>query len=80
MTSLSGTKAHFFKACASVSAPPFVPTALDQHVEHFALGVDGAPEVDHATFDPEIDFVRMPGRMRLWPSSTQVGRDPRSKK
>ena len=39
---------------------PFVPPALDQRVEHFTLRVDGAPEVDHATFDPEIDFVQMP--------------------
>jgi hypothetical protein len=37
-----------------------VPPALDQHVERFALGVDGAPEVDHAAVDPEIDLVQMP--------------------
>jgi hypothetical protein len=31
---------------------PFVPPSLDQHVEHFALGVDGAPQIDR----PAIDF------------------------
>src|ERR1700675_3746225 len=40
---------------------PFVPPRLDQHVEHFALGVDGTPEVDQAAIDLEIDFVEMPG-------------------
>ena len=38
---------------------PFVPPSLDQHVEDLALGVDGAPEVDQATIDLEIDYVEM---------------------
>ena len=50
-----------------------VPPDLDQHVEHFTLRVDGAPEVDHAAVDLEIDLVEMPGHMRLWPSSTTSG-------
>ena len=41
---------------------PLVPPALDQDVEHFALGVDGAPQIDHAAIDLQIDFVEMPGR------------------
>jgi hypothetical protein len=39
---------------------PLVPPCLHQDVEHFALGVDGAPEVDHAAVDLEIDLVEMP--------------------
>ncbi len=42
-----------------------VPSALDQHIEHFALGVDGAPQIDHAAIDFQIDFVQMPSRMGL---------------
>ena len=35
-----------------------VPPPLDQHVEHFALGVDGAPQIDHPAIGFQIDFVR----------------------
>jgi hypothetical protein len=38
-----------------------VPPALDQHIKHFALGIHGAPEVDQATIDLEIDLIEMPG-------------------
>jgi hypothetical protein len=31
---------------------PLVPPSLNQHVEDLALGVDGAPQIDH----PAIDF------------------------
>src|ERR1700730_6564107 len=32
-----------------VMGSPYRPkTALDQHIEHLALGVDGSPKVDHA--------------------------------
>jgi hypothetical protein len=44
---------------------PFVPPALDQHVEDLALGIHGAPEVDQATIDLEIDLIEMPGRVGL---------------
>ena len=27
---------------------PLVPPGLDENVEDFALGVDGAPQIDHA--------------------------------
>ena len=36
---------------------PFVPPGLDQHIKNFTLGIDGAPKVDQATIDLEIDFV-----------------------
>jgi hypothetical protein len=52
-----------------------VPSALDQHVEHFALGVDGTPQIDHAAIDLEIDFVEMPSRMWLRPAFAKIGRD-----
>ena len=38
---------------------PLVPPGLDQHIKNFALGIHGAPEVDQATIDLEIDFVEM---------------------
>jgi hypothetical protein len=37
-----------------------VPPALDEHVEDFALGVDGAPQIDRLAIDFQIDFVQMP--------------------
>ena len=33
--------------------------------EDLALGVSGAPEINHPPIDFQIDFVEMPGRMRL---------------
>jgi hypothetical protein len=29
----------------------------DQHIEDFAFGIDGSPEIDNATANPQIDFV-----------------------
>jgi hypothetical protein len=44
---------------------PFVPFRLDQHVEDLTLGIDGAPKIDHAAIDFQIDLVQMPSRMGL---------------
>ena len=40
-----------------------VPLRLDQHIEDLALRVDGAPQVDHAAIDLEIDLIQMPARV-----------------
>jgi hypothetical protein len=58
---------------------PLVPPGLDQHIEHFTLGIHGTPEVDHAAIDHEIDFGEMPSRMRLRPPFAKIGRDLGSK-
>jgi hypothetical protein len=42
-----------------------VALGLDQHVEDLALGVDGAPQINHPPIDFQIDFVKMPGGMWL---------------
>src|SRR5271154_6229372 len=49
-----------------------VPFRLDQHIEDLAFGVDGAPQVDHAAIDLEIDLIQMPRRVGLGPPATQV--------
>jgi hypothetical protein len=41
-----------------------VALGLDQRIENLALGVDGAPQINHPPIDFQIDFVKMPGRMR----------------
>ena len=43
----------------------FVSLGLDEHVEDLALGVDGAPQIDHAPGNLEINLVKMPSRVRL---------------
>ena len=59
-------KAIFLQQLAHQSKRrPFVPPSLDQHIEDLALGVDGAPQIDHPTIDFQIDFVQMPSRMGL---------------
>ncbi len=52
-----------------------VPPALDQHIEHFALGIHGAPKIDHAAGDFQIDLIQMPGRVGLGSTFAQVRRD-----
>jgi hypothetical protein len=37
-----------------------VALGLNQHIENLALGVDGAPQIDHPPIDLQIDFVKMP--------------------
>src|ERR1700691_1456378 len=43
-----------------------VSLGLNQDVQDLALGVDGAPEVDHAASDLQIHLIEMPRRMRSW--------------
>src|SRR5712664_69210 len=50
---------------------------LDQHIEDLALGIDGAPQVDHAAIDLEIDFIQMPARVGFRSAFTQVRCDHR---
>ena len=42
-----------------------VPPALDQHIKHFAVGIHGAPKIDHAAGDFQIDLIQMPDRVGL---------------
>jgi len=56
---------------------PFVPPSLDQHVEDLALGVDGAPQIDHPAIDFQIDFVQVPRRMGFGSAFAQVRCDHR---
>ena len=56
MTSLSGTKPYFFKSLRiNFSAARLFRLGLDQHVEDLALGIHGAPEIDQATIDLQIE-------------------------
>ncbi len=77
---LVGDKAIFLQQLAhQFGRRPLVPPGLDQHIKNFALGVDGAPEVDQAPIDLEIDLIEMPGCMRLRPAFAKIGRDLGSK-
>jgi hypothetical protein len=57
-----------------------VPVAfgLDQHIKNLALGVDGAPKINHPPIDFQIDFVKMPGRMRFRTALAQMRGDHRT--
>jgi hypothetical protein len=43
-----------------------VSLGLHPHIEDFAFGADGSPQIDHAASDFQIDFIRMPDRARPW--------------
>ena len=77
---LVGDKAIFLQQLAhQFGRRPLVASGLDQHVKNFALGIHGAPEVDQATIDLEIDFVEMPDGVELRPAFAKIGRDLGSK-
>ena len=47
---------------------------LDQHIEDLAFGIDGAPQVDQASANLEIDLIQMPGRVGPGPTfATALG-------
>src|ERR1700722_15398804 len=54
-----------------------VSLGLDQQVEDLTLGVNGAPQMDHAAGVLDIDLVKMPNRVRLGASLAQICRDHR---
>jgi hypothetical protein len=45
--------------------------------ENFVLGVDGAPQIDHAAGDFQTDFIKTPGGAGLGAGLTQVRSDHR---
>ena len=54
-----------------------VALGLDQHIQNLALGVDGALQINHPPIDFQIDFVKMPSRMRLRAALPQMRGDHR---
>src|SRR5580700_9200217 len=72
----SGTNPHFFRSLR-ISFSAACLLGLDQHVDDLALGVDGAPQIDHAAGNLEINLVKMPSRVRLGATPTQICRDHR---
>ena len=54
-----------------------VGTRLDQHIEDLALGVDSAPQIDHAAGDFQVDFIQMPDRVGPWVAFAQIRGDDR---
>ena len=55
-----------------------VALGLNQHIENLALGVDGAPQICHPPIDLQIDFVKMPSRVRLRAALAQLRGNHRS--
>jgi hypothetical protein len=49
-----------------------VALGLDKYIQDLALGVDGAPQIDHAATDFQINLVKMPCRMRFRPALPQL--------
>src|ERR1700722_20253727 len=63
---LIGDEPVFLQKCThQFERGMLVSLGLDQHVEDLALGVNGAPQIDHATANLEINLVKMPSRVRL---------------
>jgi len=52
-----------------------VALALHQNVEHFALSIDGTPQIDQPAIDFDEYLVKMPSGMRLGPASSKVSCD-----
>ena len=78
MTSLSGTKPYFFKSLRiNLSAARLFLLVWTSTSRTFALGIDGAPQIDHPAIDFQIDLVQMPGRVGVGSAFAQVRCDHR---
>ncbi len=70
----SGTKPYFFKGLRiSFRRGVLVSLGLCQHIEDLAFGVDGAPQIDHAVSDFQIDFIQIPALgldFFVWPGNS----------
>src|SRR5208337_3788757 len=42
-----------------------VALGLDEHIQNLALGVDGAPEIDHAPIEQEFARANAPGNRQM---------------
>src|SRR5450432_4627195 len=73
-----GDKAVFLEKLAhQFQRGMLVSLGLDQHIEDFAFGVDGAPQIDHAASDIQINFIQMPRRVWPWAPFAQIRSDLR---
>ena len=50
---------------------------LDQDIENFTFGIDGLPQIDHATVDLDVDLVQMPGLVGPRSALAKIRCDPR---
>jgi hypothetical protein len=73
----SGTKPYLFNSFACASLRHAGPVRLDQDIEDLTLGVDGAPQVDHAAVDLEIDLIEVSARVGSRSAFAQVRGDHR---
>jgi hypothetical protein len=52
---------------------PLVSLALHENIEDFALGVDGAPQIDQTPIDFDVHLVKMPCGMRPGAAFAEIG-------
>ena len=74
---IGGEPAFFQEFAHQFQRGMLVSLGLDEHVEDLALAVDGAPQIDHAAGNLEINLVKMPSRVRLGATFAQICRDHR---
>jgi hypothetical protein len=56
----------------------FVASPLHQHIEDFALMIDGAPQVHPPAGDPQDHLIKVPSIARAWARPPQVLRNHRT--
>src|SRR5450631_2536224 len=68
-----GDKAVFLQKLAhQFERGMLVSFGLDQDIEDFTFSVDGAPQIDQAASDLQINFIQMPRRVGPWASKRGV--------
>ena len=55
------------------------PLGLDHDIRNLPFAIRGAPEINHASIDLEIDLVQMPSSVGPWSTFAQTSSDLRSK-
>ncbi len=56
-----------------------IPLGLDQGIQNLSFAIDGAPEINQASIDLEIDLIQMPSGVGPWSTFARIGGDLRSK-
>ena len=51
--------AHQFQRCG------LIPLGLNQDIRNLSFAIDGAPEINQASIDLELDLIRMPSGVGL---------------
>ena len=70
-----GAKPCFLSSAHQPDGRALIAPALNQHIKHLALMIDGAPQVHPLAGDPHDHLVQVPSIARAWTAPPQIAGD-----